>query len=208
MNDMTPVIQPKSNQLTADDLIGGPRVITITGVTVTPGAEQPCCIRFDGDDGKPWYPCKSVGRVLVNAWGPDSAKYVGKSVMIYRDPTVTWGGMKVGGIRVKSLSHINSAFEMALTQSSKKKAIHRFEVLEAAPAEDKPRSFANKFIAAIKDTKTGDALEAEVLKGSGNLDKLRGKRDELVAECEAAIAAQRALYADDLSDDLDMGEAA
>ena len=58
--DMKPTIVAKSDQLNADDLIGGPKTIKITRVTVTERAEQPCVINFEGDDGKPWKPSKSM----------------------------------------------------------------------------------------------------------------------------------------------------
>jgi hypothetical protein len=83
----------------------GPITITITGVTVKGGGqEQPVAIHFEGDDGKPYKPCKSMSRVLVSAWGPDSSKYVGRSLTLYCDPKVKWGGMEVGGIRISHMS--------------------------------------------------------------------------------------------------------
>lgn len=117
MTDLTDTIKPKSNQLNADDLIGGPITITITGVSKTSAAEQPVAIQFDGDDGKPYLPCKMMRRVLVMQWGPDANQYVGRSLTLYRDPDVTWGGMKVGGIRISHMSHIDGEKVMALTAS-------------------------------------------------------------------------------------------
>ena len=74
MNDMASAIIPKSDQLNADDLLAGPITIKITGVTVKGGQEQPVSIHYEGDDGKPYKSCKSMNRVLVSAWGPDSSK--------------------------------------------------------------------------------------------------------------------------------------
>ena len=115
MDDMKSTIIPKSDQLNADDLISGPMTITITSVTIRPGGEQPISIAFDGDQGKPYKPCKSMCRVMVTAWGPDSKKYAGRSMTLYRDAAVKWGGMEVGGIRVSHMSNIESALTMALT---------------------------------------------------------------------------------------------
>jgi hypothetical protein len=121
MNDMTAVIVPKSDQLNSDDLISGPRTIRITGVSIRPGTEQPVSIHFDGDNNKPWKTCKSMNRVLVHAWGADATAYVGRSVTIYRDPDVKWGGMKVGGIRISHLSNIEREMVMALTETKGKR---------------------------------------------------------------------------------------
>lgn len=130
MNDMSKVIVPKSDQINADDLISGPITITIKGVDIRPGTEQPVSIYFEGDNGKPWRPCKSMSRVLVSAWGPDAKAYIGRSVTLYRDPKVKWGGMEVGGIRVSHLSHIERDMVMALTATKGKRAPHTVKPLK------------------------------------------------------------------------------
>jgi hypothetical protein len=66
---MLDTIVPKSDQLNSDDLIGGPRTIRLTKVHLT-GEEQPVALHYEGDDGKPYKPCKSMRRVLVQLWGP------------------------------------------------------------------------------------------------------------------------------------------
>jgi len=115
MNDMKQTIIPKSDQLNADDLISGPMTIKITSVEIRGGQEQPVAISFEGDNGKPYKACKSMCRVMVTAWGPDSKKYVGRSMTLYRDPAVKWGGMEVGGIRISHMSDIGESMTMALT---------------------------------------------------------------------------------------------
>lgn len=115
MDDMRPTIIPKSDQLNADSLLSGPITIKITKVLIQPGDEQPVSVHFDGDEGKPWKPCKSMCRVMVQCWGPDASKYAGKSLTLYRDPKVLWGGMAVGGIRISHMSDIDGKFTMALT---------------------------------------------------------------------------------------------
>lgn len=117
MSDMTAVIEPKTDQLNSDSLMTGPITIKITKVSVRPGTEQPVSISYAGDDGKPWKPCKSMARVLVSAWGPDSSVYVGRGLTLYRDPKVKWGGLEVGGIRVSHMSHIENAMTLALTET-------------------------------------------------------------------------------------------
>ena len=112
---MRQTIIPKSDQLNADDLIGRELTIKITGVDIRGGQEQPVSIHFEGDNGKPYKACKSMCRVMVSAWGPDSKKYVGRSMTLYRDPKVKWGGMEVGGIRISHMSDISDDMTMALT---------------------------------------------------------------------------------------------
>lgn len=131
MNDMTSVITPKSDQINADDLMAGPMTITITKVEIRPGTEQPVSIHHDSDSSRPWKPCKSMSRVLVAAWGADAKAYVGRSVTLYRDPSVKWGGMEVGGIRVSHMSHIERDMVLALTATKGSRKPHRVRVLEA-----------------------------------------------------------------------------
>jgi hypothetical protein len=121
--DMAAFTAPKSDQLNADDLIGGPRTITVTGVRANAGsAEQPVDISYEGDNGKPYKPCKSMRRVMVHIWGADARNYVGRSMTLYCDPNVQFGGMKVGGIRISHMSHIDKTQTMALTATRAKRA--------------------------------------------------------------------------------------
>ena len=63
--DLSQTIIPKSDQLNADDLIAGPRTIRITAVS-TGNAEQPVVINYEGDNGRPYKPSKSMRRILVD----------------------------------------------------------------------------------------------------------------------------------------------
>ena len=135
MNDMSGAITPKSDQLNSDDLISGPRTITVREVAIKGGQEQPVAIFFNGDNGKPFKPCKSVSRLLVAGWGADANKYVGRSLTLYRDPKVTWAGMEVGGIRVSEMSDIERPLSLALTQTKGKKAI---TVVQPLKVEKRP----------------------------------------------------------------------
>lgn len=123
MTDLSQTIAPKSDQMNSDDLISGSRTIKITRVSADQASkEQPILVYFEGDDGKPYKPCKSMRRVMVHVWGSDGSQYVGRSMTLFRDPTVTWGGMQVGGIRISHMSHMDTKVTMALTatKSSRK----------------------------------------------------------------------------------------
>ena len=115
MSDMTPIIEPRSDQLNSDSLLAGPITIKVAQVTIRGGQEQPVAISYENDGGKPYKPCKSMSRVLVTCWGADAKQYVGRSMTLYRDPSVTWAGMAVGGIRISHLSDISEPSTMALT---------------------------------------------------------------------------------------------
>lgn len=119
MSDMSATIVPKSDQMNADDLIGGPLTIKIKSVQIAPGTEQPVAVSFHGDNGKPYLPCKSMRRVMVLIWGADASVYAGRSMTLYRDPSVTWGGMEVGGIRISHMSEMEKQTIVVLTATKK-----------------------------------------------------------------------------------------
>lgn len=122
MTDLSKTIAPKSDQTNADDLIAGPRTIKVTRVSLCAEPDQPISINYEGDNGKPFKPCKSMRRVLVQVWGSDGNSFIGRSMTLYRDDKVQFGGMAVGGIRISHMSHIDTPITMALTASKAKRA--------------------------------------------------------------------------------------
>lgn len=129
--DMSDFIAAKSDQLNADDLMDSPRTITITKVTAqADSADQPVSVHYEGGEGRPFKPCKTVRRIMVGVWGKDASKYVGRSMTLYRDPTVSFGGMQVGGIRVSHMSHIEADKTVALLVTRGRKAPFKIKPLK------------------------------------------------------------------------------
>ena len=151
MNDMSAVIVPKSDQMNADDLIAGPRTIRVSGVDIRAGTEQPVSIRYDGDQGKPYKPCKSMCRILVTAWGPDAKRYVGRSMTLYRDPSVKWGGMEVGGIRISHMTDIDKTMVLALTATKGSRKPYTVRPLAADQSRSEPSQTAGQPQAPSED---------------------------------------------------------
>ena len=191
MTDLTDTILAKSDQLTADDLLAGPRTIRITDVQADPGAEQPVTIHFDGDVGKPWRPSKSMRRVLVHCLGPDGAAYVGRSVTLYRDPAVTFGGAQVGGIRISAMSHLERAITLALAESRKSRKPFTVQPLKIEPPDDKAAKAAADLVARLDAV--ADAASLFALADDATVRKQRGwlkdKRPDLSNDVEAAFLA-------------------
>ena len=131
--DMTASIAPKSDQLNAEDLLTGPRTFTIAEVRQG-NAEQPVHVHLVEFPGRPFKPSKTVRRIMVAAWGKDSAGYAGNRMTLYRDPAVRFGGMDVGGIRVSHMSGIEKRLTVALTVSRGKRAPYVVEPLPNEPA--------------------------------------------------------------------------
>ena len=124
--DVRKACAPKSNQLNFEDCQNAPLVVRITAVT-RGDSDQPIAIHLDGH--MPYRPCKTMRRILVSAWGSDARQWVGRMIELYGDPTVKYGGVAVGGIRIGKLSDISQAFEMPIMVSRGKRVLHRVDVL-------------------------------------------------------------------------------
>jgi hypothetical protein len=118
--DISDTIVANSEQINADDLLGGPVTATITGVEKGT-ADQPVFIHLAEFPGRTFRPAKSVRRVLVAGWGAEASAYVGRRLTIYNDQTVKWAGQEIGGVRVSALSHIDKPMTVALTVSRGKR---------------------------------------------------------------------------------------
>lgn len=137
MTSLLRTVAPKSDQLNADDLIGGvTKTIKVTKVTLAGEVDQPVSIHFEGDNGKPYKPCKSMRRVLIHVWGDDGSAYVGRSMTLYCDPEVKFGGAKVGGIRISHMSNISEPVTMALTATKAQRKPYTVKPLVQAPAPE------------------------------------------------------------------------
>ena len=193
MMDMNAVIQPKSDQINADDMISGPMTVTIEAVSVNPGTEQPVSIRLKGTS-KVYRPCKSMARVMVQAWGADASKYVGRSMTLYRDPKVKWGGLEVGGIRISHMTGLDAPITMMLTQTQKQRAPFKVQPIQvqqsqpATPAEPENalalcEAAARRGTAAFREWWGSDEGRACRSTAQANLDRLKA----IAAEVDAPI---------------------
>lgn len=120
--DVTPHIQAKSDQLNADDLLGGPITVQITKAHA-PGGEQPVVLRLSGGH-MPYKPCKTMLRLMVAAWGTtDAERWEGRWLTLYRDANVNSpdGTKGVGGIRISHMSHIDEPRTYMLAEKRGKK---------------------------------------------------------------------------------------
>lgn len=211
--DMAQFIAPKSDQINADDLIGGPLTIRVSHVSANESApEQPININFDGDEGKPFRPCKSMRRVMVHIWGADASKYVGRSMTLYRDPKVQFGGMQVGGIRISHMSDIppeklsDGRVQMALTATRAKRAPYAVLPLKDAPKQagnDEAQQWADKFIVNVGRAPTLEKLDQFVAGKAAALADLQAGLPALFAACNNAVREKRASFGGETGDSED-----
>lgn len=165
--DLTKTIEPDSSQINADDLTTGPITVTITSVSKG-NAEQPVNIHLAEYPDRAYRPSKSMRRVMVQAWGPNAAEYVGRSLTLYRNPEITFGREKVGGVEISHMSHLEKDLRVALTVSRGKK-----------------RTFIVKPLATTAPTITPEQVAA-----SSSVDDLRAMWQHASPEVQELIKAR------------------
>ena len=129
--DLTDSIQARSDQINADDLVGGPITYTIREV-VQGKAEQPFDFLLVETD-RAYRPSKTMRRVIVNAWGAETAQYAGRRLTLYREPSIKFGNVAVGGIRISHMSHIDKPRDVMLQVTRGKRERFAVEPLPDAP---------------------------------------------------------------------------
>ena len=149
--DISPHIVAKSDQLNADDLVGGPITVRIERVS-RGDSDQPVAVHLSGGH-QPWKPCKTMLRVMASAWGTRTGVWVGRSVRLFRDPSVLWAGKEVGGIRIEALSHIEGPLRLNLAESKRSKKwqeIGRLTPQDAEQDTQQPDPAWAAFVAALE----------------------------------------------------------
>jgi hypothetical protein len=132
--DMTDSIIPRSDQINAEDILSEPRTITITDVKRGTDEQPVDIVTAEFGPGRPYKPSKTMRRVIVMAWGPNTAAYIGRRLTIYRDPEVRFGPDKVGGIKISHMSHIDKRLQVALTVTRGRRAQFAVDPLKDEPA--------------------------------------------------------------------------
>jgi len=116
-------------------------------------------------------------RALISAWGENGKDWIGKSMTLYCDPSVKFGGVAVGGIRVSHMSHLQSDLSLSLTSTRGKRTPHLIKKLEVV-YYDAAKFDANlpAWIAAIDGGKaTADQIISKVEQSGKLTDEQKQK---------------------------------
>ena len=190
IEDLRATTLPKSTQLNADQLIVGPMDLTITDVRLGSDEKQPVVVHYENEAGRPFMPCLTMRRVLMAAWGFDGRDWIGKSLRVYHDPQVRFGGEDVGGVRISHMTDIpGRRIELKLTASKGKKVLYTIERME--PAQSGPTlAHVLQLIANARngaDMKAAKAA-AETLRSDADVKAAVTAYKARVAELKAAPA--------------------
>ena len=197
MNMLNTII-PKVDQLTADHLSGAPITIRVASVQIDAGTDQPVTIHYEGEGSFPYRPCKSMRRVLVKVWGADANAYVGRSMTLYRDDGVKFGGLEVGGIRISHVSDIDRDVTMALTATKANKKPFTVEPLRLEPQKPKRDVLAEAAdriktkLRDVSDQAAWDSLyrDPKVTEFRGRIRRERSDLDEDLSASEGEARAR------------------
>lgn len=92
-------------------------------------------------------------RVLAAAWGRDASQYIGRSLTLFRDPEVSYGGIRVGGVRISHMSNLEGPLSIALTVTRQKR--QPYKVLPLAVATESLRDAAHAACIDVGLTEAG-----------------------------------------------------
>lgn len=164
MIDMSGTITPKSDQTNSEDLLVGPKTIRVTGVVLTGDEQQPVAIDYEGCNGRPYKPCKSMRRVLVALWGSNAGLYIGRSMTLYCDQSVAFGGSAVGGIRISAMSDIAKDSAVLLTV---KRAVRKPFQVKKLVVQPSHTVKLEEVISLVSSAKSEEDLKAAASLASG-----------------------------------------
>lgn len=182
VSSLRDTVAPKSDRRNADDFLAGSETVKIIAVK-RGDAESPVAVHLE--NSKPWYPCKSMRRILIAAYGDNGGDWVGKSMTLYCDPAVRFGGVAVGGIRIAALSHIESDIAISLTTTRGKRSpytVKKLEILGDYP-EDRFAENLPAWLSAIKD---GRATTKQILAKVSQSGKLTAEQINLIESTQEA----------------------
>jgi hypothetical protein len=115
--DISDTLIAKSDQLNGADLLGGSITVQILEARRTDNDKQPLILRISGGH-MPYKPSKGMRRLMASVWGtPKSKKWVGKWLVLYREPDVNYGKVDgIGGVRVCGASDIAGPVNVTLQE--------------------------------------------------------------------------------------------
>jgi len=164
--DVSNLIQAKSDQLNADDLISGPITVTVQGAQVD-NTDQPLVVHI-GDNYRPFKPCLSMRRVMAKFWSIDANNWSGQSMTLYNEPSVRWAGKEVGGIRISHMTGINRSESVMLSISKGKRVKYTIQPLTIKPQSQLSQyddNQLNENLSAWKDAiNSGKATPGKIIK--------------------------------------------
>jgi hypothetical protein len=173
-------IAPRSDQLNADDLVTAPVTVTIIAVRVG-NTDCPWFIDLAEYPERPYKPCVTMRRLMVDVMGDKPKRWVGQQMTLYRDPEVKYKGETVGGIRISHFSALSEPKTVRLTARRGSKIEWVACPLETPSLSPEEQKYV--------------AESTEQLKAAESLEELQGHGEMLKTKPKAIQDALRPIYA-------------
>jgi hypothetical protein len=181
-------MEPKSDQLNADDFLTKPRDVKIASVDVDNTRDKKVWIYIEGEPKKPWKPSVTYLRVVSVIWGtPNAALWIGRELTLYRDPEIHFGPEKVGGIAVSHMDGIERPTAVSVTKTRGKK---QTIIIKPFISKDAPKIDVEAVNTAAREAAAnGKASFTDWWKANASTrDMVKPIMDELKASVAAADA--------------------
>jgi hypothetical protein len=134
-------------------------------------------------------------KLMAHCWGLNEADYIGRSMELFRDESVKWGGEEVGGIRIRAMSHIPDRKRISLQISKNKKMPIVVEPLRIEPKRDesqeKARAYADKLMASFASAESQQGLESLWNDALKPLDRLKQAYKVIYSDVEKAYLKRK-----------------
>jgi hypothetical protein len=176
--DITDSLAPKSDQLDNIELIV-PRTFTIERLSRN-NDDQPWNFHLR-DFPRVWRPGVTMRRLIAAAWGTKASAYVGQSVTLYRDTTVSFGKDPTGGTRISHMTGIGDK-PLKVTLPVSRGKVAQFVVQPLETATPKPqRDFLAELTLAGDDLDAVRALGNAAIAAKASPDVIQTIRDKSTA---------------------------
>lgn len=185
--DITETLAPKSDQMDACELTQ-PTTFTIVRVTKGASDEQPVEV-FLAEFPRPWRPGKSMRRVLAACWTPHATEWTGRRLTLFCDPTVKFGGVEVGGIRISHMSDLTGPKKVPLLVTKGKSAMFTVQPLKEEAPRGLSQAQSQRIGALLKRNDLTDKGLVLALYADQIGREVAATKDLTVSEADKVIAA-------------------
>jgi hypothetical protein len=133
-------IEIKTDQLNYEHFLGGSITFKVARIgSKKDQGKKKLLIYMEGHDGTPFVPCMGMIKCLSSpdGWGEKLADWVGRSITLFGDSKVMYGGKEIGGVRVSHISHIAADYVTKIAERRGVRIdylIRKLAVTQAAPA--------------------------------------------------------------------------
>lgn len=186
--DITDTLAPKSDQLDAVDLVGGPATFTIVEVTRGSSEEQPVQVRL-AEFPRVWRPSKGMRRVLAACWSVHTDTWIGRRLTLFCDPAVKFGGIDVGGIRISHLSDLPGPKKVPLLITKGKSAMYVVQPLKDEGPRSLSQAQSQRIGALLRENDLTDKETVLALYAGEIGREVAATKDLTVSEADRVIAA-------------------